>query len=65
MPDELAADRILRLAEVMKLTGRSKSSIYRDERRGTFPKRRRLGANAVGWLHSEIQQWIITRNTVV
>jgi prophage regulatory protein len=49
---------ISRLPQVQTLTGLSRSTIYRKEIRGTFPKRRRLGDNSVGWLTSEILDWI-------
>ena len=51
----------LRLREVEELTGRSRSSIYRDEADGTFPMRRRLGARSVAWRSDEIEEWIQTR----
>ncbi len=49
---------ISRLPQVQTLTGLSRSTIYRKEIGGTFPKRRRLGDNSVGWLTSEILDWI-------
>lgn len=49
---------ISRLPQVQTLTGLSRSTIYRKEIRGTFPKRRRLGDNSVGWLTSEVLDWI-------
>ena len=35
--------------------------IWRLERDGKFPRRLRLGANAVGWLENEIDDWIRQR----
>jgi len=29
-----------------------------------FPSRRRLGANSVGWLQGEIEEWLRTRDAV-
>ena len=54
-------DRIMREREVFATTGRSRAQRWRDERAGRFPKRLRLGPNAVGWLASEIQGWISAR----
>lgn len=48
----------LREPEVLKLTKLSKSTRWRLEHIGKFPKRRRLSANSVGWLASEIENWI-------
>lgn len=52
---------ILRLPEVMKITGLSRSSIYAMMEKGIFPKQIALGARAVGWLESEIKDWINQR----
>lgn len=57
-------ERIIRPSEAAKMTGRSKVSLWRDERAGKFPRRVRIGANAVGWRLSEIQAWIAEREIV-
>ena len=54
-------DRIVREPECLNLTGLSRSTRWRREREGTFPKRRRLGPNCSGWLLSEILEWIEAR----
>ena len=51
-------ERIMRLHEVMNVTGLSRSSIYLRVNEGTFPKQRKLGKRAVGWKENEIQAWI-------
>ncbi len=53
--------KILRLPKVLERVGKSKASVYRDEAAGRFPKRIALGANSVGWLESEIDDWIAAR----
>ena len=50
--------RVLRFRAVRDRTGLSRSTIWRLERRGTFPKHRRISLNAVGWLEEEVDQWI-------
>ncbi|MBI2379223.1 MAG: AlpA family transcriptional regulator [Gammaproteobacteria bacterium] len=52
---------ILRLPSVMARAGLSRSSIYLGMQNGTFPKPIALGARAVGWLESEIEQWLADR----
>ncbi|MCY4195487.1 MAG: AlpA family phage regulatory protein [Rhodobacteraceae bacterium] len=56
-------DRILRLPEVVRLTGLSGKQLERAENAGEFPCRRRLlkSGRAIGWLHSEVMAWIRTR----
>ena len=55
---------ILRLPAVMLKTSLSKSSIYRFESLGQFPKRVRIGQNSTGWLSSEIDEFIASRPRV-
>lgn len=55
--------RILRKEEVADRTGLSKTTIWRLERDGDFPPRRRLGSNSVGWVEAEIDEWLKNRPT--
>ena len=55
-------DRCLSPAEVQALTGLSRSTLWRLERRGELPARRRLSAGRVAWLESEISQWLESRS---
>ena len=52
---------MLRLNEVRRRVGLSRSTIWRLERSGQFVARRRLSANAVGWPEDEIDEWLRTR----
>jgi prophage regulatory protein len=56
--------QMLRRREVVRRTGLSYPTIYRYERAGNFPARRRLGPNVVAWLDSEIDNWIKSRRAV-
>lgn len=53
--------RILRLPDVELKTGRPCSSIYWMMANNTFPRNIQLGKRSVGWLESEIDQWIEDR----
>jgi prophage regulatory protein len=53
--------KFLRIRQVMQLTGLSRMTIYRLERDGNFPKRRRLSENSVAWLESDIALWAESR----
>ena len=55
------SDKILRLPEVLAIAGTSAATISRQEKSGRFPKRRRIGIRAVGWLESEVQIWLQQR----
>lgn len=52
---------ILRLPAVKACTGLSRSTIYLRVSEGAFPKPVSLGGRAVGWLESEIQDWLQRR----
>ncbi|SON50410.1 helix-turn-helix transcriptional regulator [Vibrio tapetis] len=58
-------DRIVREAERKELTGLSRVRVWELEKEGHFPKRRKLtpNGNSVGWLLSEINEWIQSRRT--
>jgi prophage regulatory protein len=54
-------EEILRKPDVRKMVKLSDASIYRREILGEFPKRISLGGKSVGWLKSEVDQWIAQR----
>ncbi|HFH3882474.1 MULTISPECIES: helix-turn-helix transcriptional regulator [Pseudomonas aeruginosa group] len=53
--------RIIRLKEVMDLTGLARSTVYKYIAASEFPAPVSLGERCVGWLESEIQDWILAR----
>lgn len=55
------AQAIIRLPEVKARCGLSRSEIYRREALGLFPRRVSLGARSVGWVSSEVQEFIEAR----
>ncbi len=57
-------EKIIRFPEIKEKTGLSRSTIFRMERSGIFPKRRLLGAHSVGWILTEVDQWISSRSIV-
>jgi prophage regulatory protein len=54
-------DPHIRLREVERITGLSKSSIYRLEALGLFPKRVKLSERASAWKASEVIQFLAER----
>lgn len=52
---------MLRRPHVEQRTGLSRSTIYLYIKMGEFPKPYRLGMKTVGWLESEINEWIVAR----
>ena len=54
--------KILRLKEVQRVTGLSRSTIYAEIAKGQFPKQVKLtGARSVGWHETAIKNWIDSR----
>jgi len=56
-------DRIIRIKELTKIVGLSRSTIYNYAKEGKFPTPKKLNPNsgrsgAVGWKLSEIEKWI-------
>jgi prophage regulatory protein len=54
--------KLLRFPEVRERTGLSRSTIWRLERIGAFPKHRQISANAVAWLEHEVLTWIRSKS---
>lgn len=53
--------RIIRLKEVIESTGLARSTIYKYIGDGSFPKPVPLGDRCVGWVESEVHNWILER----
>src|SRR5262245_47947247 len=53
--------KLLRFPIVRERTGLSRSTIWRLERRGEFPKHRRIAPNVVAWSEHEVSRWIEER----
>ena len=59
------ADPLLRMRPVLEATGiPCKSTVYAMMARGEFPRPVRIGARAVAWRASAIDEWIASRPTV-
>ena len=53
--------KIIRLSDVKAKTGLSRSTIYLRMAEGKFPHQICLGSRAVGWINSEVIDWIELR----
>ena len=61
---ESSPDRIVRANEVKEITGLSRTTLWRLENKGDFPRRVSLGVGSVGWRYSEIKDWLTNRQAV-
>ena len=50
--------RIMRLNEVLDMTGLSRATLYRRISDGTFPPQHKLGGRCCGWRTGEIEIWL-------
>jgi prophage regulatory protein len=50
--------KVLRLPEVIEITGLGRSTIYAKVSRRDFPSPIKLGERAVGWIDSDVYEWI-------
>ena len=56
--------RVLRIAEVSRLVSLNKRTVERMRAAGQFPQPIRLGGNSIGWIESEVIDWIASRPRV-
>lgn len=53
--------RMLRIDQVLALTGLSKTRIYVLQAQGDFPLRVQLSPRRVGWVEAQVQAWLAAR----
>lgn len=58
------SERILRTPEVLERVGVARTTLWRLERSGQFPARRRIAGGLTGWLASEVDAWVQDRPVV-
>ena len=49
---------ILSADEVQRITRLSRTTVWRLEKEGRFPRRRQVSPKRVGWLREEVEQWL-------
>jgi len=53
--------RLMRVQELTAMVPYSAQHIRRLENANQFPRRVRIGANRVGWVREEIEEWLSNR----
>lgn len=56
-----ATNRLIRLHEVIRRIGLSRSQIYKMQGEGTFPRSVPLAKRSVAWLEHEVSNWVTQR----
>jgi prophage regulatory protein len=57
----VSSPRLLRFPAVRERTGLSRSTIWRLEQRGQFPRHHQISANVVAWVEDDVSGWIRAR----
>lgn len=52
---------LIRIKEVVNITGLARATIYAKAANGTFPSPIKLSERASAWIASEIEQWVQDR----
>ena len=60
MQAEKSADKLIRINQVMEVTGKARTQLYAAVKSGNFPAPIKDGASSL-WVDSEVQQWIADR----
>lgn len=50
--------RLMRLGEVLDLTGLSRATLYRKIAAGTFPRQHKIADRCCGWRAGEVDVWL-------
>jgi len=50
--------RLLRITDVINLTGLPKSTIYLKIKNNEFPNQVSIGSRSVAWVENEVNEWI-------
>lgn len=64
MDMQLYAERFIRIGELIRLSGLSRSSIYEKQKKTSrwfdpsFPKSFRISARSVAWSYSQVHDWM-------
>lgn len=53
--------RLIKLKEVIHITGLARATIYKYMKEGKFPLSVSLGERAVAWVEEEINDWILDK----
>ncbi len=54
-------NRVIRPNELVKILSVSRPTLWRMEKKGELPKRRKISTGSVGWLEKDIEEWLENR----
>jgi predicted DNA-binding transcriptional regulator AlpA len=60
-PPSASPEKILSVKRVIEITGLSRTTIWRLEAKGDFPRRVALSSCRIGWRSIEVEEWLRNR----
>ena len=57
----LDGNKLIRLKDVMAITGLCRSAIYNNMKDGNFPLSVSIGTASVAWVEAEVREWVDSR----
>lgn len=61
MKPQFVKSDLMLAAEVDARVPYSRAHLYRLEDQNDFPKRKRIGANRIAWVRTEVEHWLAER----
>ena len=61
MKQHVVQSELMLAPEVDARVPYSRAHLYRLEDQGSFPKRKRIGANRIAWVRDEVERWLADR----
>ena len=52
---------LIKIKAVVQIAALSRSAIYAEMKKGSFPKQRQLTVRSVAWLREEVEAWVASR----
>jgi prophage regulatory protein len=56
------SNRLIRLSEVLRIIGLSRSQLYKMQKDGSFPRSIKLSTRAVAWREADVLNWCSSRS---
>ena len=61
MKQHVVQSELMLAPEVDARVPYSRAHLHRLEDQGSFPKRKRIGANRIAWVRDEVERWLADR----
>jgi prophage regulatory protein len=58
---ETSVDRLIKIQEVLRLSGLSRSALYASIKKREFPAQVKQSTRSAAWVHNEVVAWVQER----